>query len=621
MIINKSRFINVKIRKISKGEIFCMEHIQQSITNYVESDSKFALLIDGQWGVGKTYFLMNDIIPQLKKNYEPIYISLYGCNSMEEIKINIEDEILGMTETGKKIRDTIDKTEFDNFWFKGARQAINFAFSYRNNTQILKHTGKVVIFIDDLERLSSDISLKDCLGMVNNYFMERLKCKVIFIANTEEIISRPNEEIDFPRMKEKVIDKTLLFNPSSEIIIEKIIESSKSNFISENKDFVIKNIAFFNETINIRSLQSILTNFAYFESIIDNKDLDKDHITLIKKSLFLNNMVLTIEYKEGSLNPNSLKGLGLNSKYVTPPEYNLNELEEEDKQSETREIDNIKECITKKYHNVNKDFDKYIFYFKGIENYIMSGFYDENFFEESYQRWKNAHIPKYDPLNYEALYDFRNMRDLELCNKQKEIISNINNEKYTLIDIIRIYQLFLSFKIIDVLLVGENSLLTIEREIYNRFIKEFNEDIKTYLRIGMDENLYHEMKNLQINIDRLTQEVVFDKSKDLLKAIFENNQDDMALLNQDRYYIHIFEHLDEAMIEDYLFCNNNKAYNLTYYIKNKAFNKKSISNDISRIIRCLENRDINSFEKVDKLKLKELIQELKNIKGNIEQYS
>ena len=49
--------------------------------------TNYALLINGAWGTGKTYFIRNSLMESLHQqtNQPPIYVSLNGVNSLEEI--------------------------------------------------------------------------------------------------------------------------------------------------------------------------------------------------------------------------------------------------------------------------------------------------------------------------------------------------------------------------------------------------------------------------------------------------------------------------------------------------------------------------------------------------------
>ena len=65
-----------------------MSYVKNRIYNY-------AVLIDGDWGTGKTYFIQKSIIPTLEgSGYMPIYISLYGVNSTDTVSQKIALSIL-----------------------------------------------------------------------------------------------------------------------------------------------------------------------------------------------------------------------------------------------------------------------------------------------------------------------------------------------------------------------------------------------------------------------------------------------------------------------------------------------------------------------------------------------
>ncbi|STE38044.1 P-loop NTPase fold protein [Enterococcus mundtii] len=43
-----------------------MEYVQEIIKNYLTSEVPYALQIDGDWGVGKTYYIKNQEMKSLK---------------------------------------------------------------------------------------------------------------------------------------------------------------------------------------------------------------------------------------------------------------------------------------------------------------------------------------------------------------------------------------------------------------------------------------------------------------------------------------------------------------------------------------------------------------------------
>lgn len=76
-----------------------MEDLVESILDYIRAEyTDYAIMINGEWGSGKTYFWNHKIKPKIEamqvngKRLTPIYMSLYGISNLEEIskKIFIE---------------------------------------------------------------------------------------------------------------------------------------------------------------------------------------------------------------------------------------------------------------------------------------------------------------------------------------------------------------------------------------------------------------------------------------------------------------------------------------------------------------------------------------------------
>ena len=73
------------------------QQIKEEILRYLRDDSyNYAVLIDGEWGSGKTYFVKNTLESAIIEQENVLetprtmkYISLYGCKSMTDIQENI----------------------------------------------------------------------------------------------------------------------------------------------------------------------------------------------------------------------------------------------------------------------------------------------------------------------------------------------------------------------------------------------------------------------------------------------------------------------------------------------------------------------------------------------------
>ncbi|MGK8607633.1 P-loop NTPase fold protein [Bacillus thuringiensis] len=70
------------------------QSIVESIKDYVKQNgTNYALVLNGTWGSGKTYFWKKYLMDEIKEisntdneNYEPIYISLYGLANIMDIQ-------------------------------------------------------------------------------------------------------------------------------------------------------------------------------------------------------------------------------------------------------------------------------------------------------------------------------------------------------------------------------------------------------------------------------------------------------------------------------------------------------------------------------------------------------
>ncbi len=289
--MNNSTAVNY----MSDGEIlhFIKNYIDNTIYNH-------AILIDGSWGSGKTYFIKHTLIPVLKKEYRD--------------KDELTNQILIEALPFKHLR----KNKSFNIASNIGKVILGSALSL-NGFSLPKHFIKIKDFIsldnyilifDDLERCN--ININAVLGYINN-FVEHDGLKTIIIANESEIattqlatykelkvIAAMNPNISFPKekdetedgdffkntentdekidtdelyqrikklfgedalykqIKEKLIGYTIYYKPNINNIVDNILANSIFNseakkIITKNKDLIIHHLEHHNHT-NIRTL-------------------------------------------------------------------------------------------------------------------------------------------------------------------------------------------------------------------------------------------------------------------------------------------------------------------------------------------------------------------------------
>lgn len=181
------------------AKVLSVEEIKKIILEYICDDRRTqAILLDGDWGCGKTYFLKERLIPDLKKDDSIIFfkISLYGIADVK----NIQEMIYSSWIEKYMCEKTENMGQLGNWITKGAnlfgKAGINFleskigAEDFTENLaekiidSQLANKEKVVFIFDDIERCQIDMT--ELMGYLNN-MSENNGFKLILVANEKEI--------------------------------------------------------------------------------------------------------------------------------------------------------------------------------------------------------------------------------------------------------------------------------------------------------------------------------------------------------------------------------------------------------------------------------------------------
>lgn len=197
------------------------DQVLNEVIRYLDDDCyRYAVLIDGEWGCGKTYFVLNDLMNRIKDHEEKNtnravrYISLYGCKSREDLEENIcwsllddkfykiygkivneesfhekkKSEIKRRGETIYAVSQKIMGKAMEKFGIPGK--------AYEYIVDFFEMDKNIFIF-DDVERC--DCPINDVFGYING-LVEHEGVKVVLVANEKEIgtLSRvENKELQY----------------------------------------------------------------------------------------------------------------------------------------------------------------------------------------------------------------------------------------------------------------------------------------------------------------------------------------------------------------------------------------------------------------------------------------
>lgn len=460
-----------------------MEDLVESILDYVRADyTDYAIMINGEWGSGKTYFWNHKIRPKIEsmqlngKKYTPIYMSLYGISNLEEIskKIFIETTQL-MDKNLKKYMNTSGVSTIPEYAKTGLDMA-NFFGVTQNGDRIdygnFFSTDDKVLCFDDLERANVDVI--DILGYINN-FVEHDHIKTIIICNEKELatklknsnlemktfiatylldkenklnvktdkpmVERIQDTIeyvfdkanDYERIKEKLIGETFEYVPEFNYIINGLLMRYEKypdliRFLRENTKLIIST---FNKsgTRNLRILKHSLTSFKKIFDMVNKSYPNTNHRVL--QTMLIFTIAISFEIKAGKITKDKFININNNEEYKSI--LVSSRVFMDNRQFYIKEFDN------NYYYNFKAEYR----FFKFIEIYVRTRIFDMKVFKQDMETIINTvdtdKLPAYKRLLTE---EYWKISDDQFGNIINEIMEDVKSGKVELIDIVKIFAYF-----------------------------------------------------------------------------------------------------------------------------------------------------------------------------------
>lgn len=248
------------------------KHIEEYLDYYCDDSlNDYAVLINGSWGSGKTWFIKR-IEDKLKKNgfKRIIYISLNGISKKDVI----DDEIFcalhpilshRATKFFGKIAVGLVKASTKIDLINGGEKDTSLSISIPNLdiSSALKDGEKLILIFDDLERCQMPIA--EILGYIN-YFVEHTNSKAIILGNENEI-KRNDKDKKYNNEKEKLVGTTFAFHGDAEnallSFIEELPRSDVKHILKKKVDLIIE-IYNLSNYRNIRTLKQTIREFVRF---------------------------------------------------------------------------------------------------------------------------------------------------------------------------------------------------------------------------------------------------------------------------------------------------------------------------------------------------------------------
>lgn len=256
------------------------DELNHFILHYLTEDkTKSAIMLTGDWGIGKSYYISHILKPFLERGengkHQCIIVSLYGIKDTVEISKAIYFEarakfLQARTEAGTAVKITTRTI------IKGVTSffGVDLSSSSENMKELYESAdlSGMLIVLEDLER--SGLDILEVLGYVNN-LVEQDGVKVLLVANEQEMIKTEQKAVkgtarkekvitvntentdQYLRKKEKTVSDTIIFQKDIIFAIQQIISSFENDTLNRfataesAKDIV--NIMSFCHSFNLRS--------------------------------------------------------------------------------------------------------------------------------------------------------------------------------------------------------------------------------------------------------------------------------------------------------------------------------------------------------------------------------
>ncbi len=278
------------------------KEITNELDDYIYNVSiKYAVLLNGGWGSGKTYFI-EDYIKKLEEKYElnkndkttkykkPVYVSLYGLSDISELKNKIALSLI----KNKKIKQLMP---FLDVGIEiGSDLASKHTFIQNSDSKFkriiraLHKIDNLIIFFDDLERCN--ININTVLGYINE-LVEHNNVKVVLVADESKIgkvnfeknvelkyMVALSDKIKYPREKSKYSFENTTNDVDKSLTKEEIVKRTRQLFdkdkiYREMKEKLIGKIVYYRaniEDVYDVFVNNIITNQEAKETAIRNKE-------------------------------------------------------------------------------------------------------------------------------------------------------------------------------------------------------------------------------------------------------------------------------------------------------------------------------------------------------------
>lgn len=253
--------------------------VTQQIIEQLKDDSHPPIvLLDGDWGIGKTHLIENELKPLVETDVSYFgdfhYLSAYGLSKVTEFQDQVASLFLTNHKEGSSVVNgalkhvsTIAKAFGADNSEAGLIQGLMSGASGMVRQGTLNNLSNMTIVLDDLERINDQKLIADILGTCLR-FAEHNKLKIVIVANSKAIADNTKLEKTFSDIIKLTRTTNELVN-----IVKEHYGSSFDPVIEEALTTIIEKVKIINPHINnLRVLKRIVNRICKLRKRIDAID-------------------------------------------------------------------------------------------------------------------------------------------------------------------------------------------------------------------------------------------------------------------------------------------------------------------------------------------------------------
>lgn len=517
------------------------------ITDYLkDSDTDYALMINGAWGSGKTFFIKNTlkaeverIVCPIQKNsdkegkYKQLYVSLYGVSSVEEIKERIfyalHPKFKWLEIVSNKM---VSVTEVIPMWGGSIKKMLSYNTKEKADIRdaITNYADKV-LFFDDLERIDNNkIDLQAVLGYINS-LTEHNHYKVVVVAD-EGVLSD-----EYKQFKEKTIRFSYCHSPKMSDIFDSICEKFKGNnlyktFLKEQKQFILDIISA-GVCKNIRTLIFIMD---IYQKIF--KQTDGEYSKEINQNLLLPFAIISIEAKKGHTKE-ELKDVLQSINSLSFMDFLPSHEQDGTKQSSPKE--EYKKELKAKYERFKNS--RTIQFHDVLFDLIYNGYVVPDDLSTIISDIRNTYLANKETEESKLAKQIINwtlISDNEFLSVIEKVRNKVSLNKYNVFDLLSIYAAFLQIETMDIhgFMLTDNDTNAFKKAIDNSMVNQPYNSL-LYMQLPLwDESdkseagiKYNDLRQYVLGINKKSEEKSkSDKKCGILHMMHDNNAEQFRSL-------------------------------------------------------------------------------------------